>query len=79
MQMLIQRLKPDGRIQLATDHADYFEQMQKVTSAFDDLEAIEFSRPSGAQDGEFTGTNYERKYIKDRRTIHILAFRKRRA
>lgn len=80
VQMLIERLKPEGRIQLATDHADYFEQMREVTSAFDaDLDAIEFSRPAGAQDGEFTGTNYERKYIKDRRTIHTLAFRKKRA
>lgn len=80
VQMLIERLKPEGLIQLATDHADYFEQMQEVTSALGDhLEEIEFSRPAGAREGEFTGTNYERKYIKDRRTIHTLAFRKKRA
>lgn len=76
VQMLIDRLKPGGTIQLATDHADYFEQMREVTSAFrSELEEIEFVRPTGAEPGEFTGTNYERKYIEDRRTIRVLAFR----
>ena len=80
VEMLIQRLGPGGRIQMATDHADYFEQMQEMTSAFGEaLEEIEFSRPAGAGEGELTGTNYERKYIKDQRTIHALAFRKKRA
>jgi len=79
MEMLIARLRPDGRIQLTTDHAEYFAQMRQVTSELrDELEEVEFVRPGGAADGELTGTNYERKYIKDRRTIHALAFRKKR-
>lgn len=78
--MLIERLKPGGTIQLATDHEGYFEQMQEVTSAFRrELEEIAFVRPAGATEGERTGTNYERKYIRDRRTIRVLAFRKRPA
>lgn len=78
--MLIERLKPGGTIQLATDHEGYFEQMQEVTSAFRrELEEIAFVRPAGATEGERTGTNYERKYIRDRRTIRVLAFRKRSA
>jgi tRNA (guanine-N7-)-methyltransferase len=80
MAMLIERLKPGGTIQLATDHEGYFEQMQEVASAFrSELEEIEFVRPAGAADGERTGTNYERKYICDQRTIRVLAFRKRPA
>jgi len=78
--MLIERLKSGGTIQLATDHEGYFEQMQEVTSAFRrELEEIAFVRPAGATEGERTGTNYERKYIRDRRTIRVLAFRKRPA
>lgn len=80
MEMVIECLKSDGILQLATDHEGYFEQMQEVVSALDDrLEEIEFSRPAGAGDGELTGTNYERKYIRDRRTIHAMAFRKKPA
>jgi tRNA (guanine-N7-)-methyltransferase len=78
LEMLIQCLRPAGKIQLATDHREYFEQMQQVTSALrSELEEIEFTRPAGAEEGELTGTNYERKYIKDRRTIFTLALRKR--
>ncbi len=79
VEMLIACLKPAGRIQMATDHDEYFEQMRQVTSAFcDELEEAEFVRPAGAAGEELTGTNYERKYIKDRRAIHVLAFRKKR-
>jgi tRNA (guanine-N7-)-methyltransferase len=78
MEMAIDRLKPEGIIQLATDHEGYFEQMRDVTSALGDrLEAVAFSRPAGAREGELTGTNYERKYIRDQRTIHAMAFRKK--
>jgi len=75
---LIRCLGPGGEIRLATDHADYFRQMQNVTSGFrDELEAIEFVRPAGAEAGELTGTNFERKYIRDQRTIRTLALRKK--
>lgn len=75
---LIRCLSPGGEIRLATDHADYFRQMQRVASDFGArLEEIPFTRPAGAKDGEFTGTNFERKYIRDRRTIQVLALRKK--
>lgn len=76
--ILIRCLEPAGRLQLATDHAEYFERMQATVRAFsDDLEAAEFIRPAGADEGEWTGTNYERKYLKDGRTTYTLAARKR--
>ena len=78
MPTLIRCLSPGGRMQLATDHIDYFEQMKATVSACrNQLEPTEFIRPAGAAEGELTGTNYERKYIKDRRTTHTLALKKR--
>ena len=78
LDVLIRCLKPGGEIRIATDHADYFEQIREVTSAYSGkLEEIEFERPAGAREGELTGTNYERKYVKQSRPIYTAAFRKR--
>ena len=73
-------LEPDGIINIATDHENYFEQMTDVadkaiqTGLF---EKIPFIRPAGAKDGEFVGTNYERKYMKESRQTYTLALRKK--
>jgi len=40
------------------------------------LEEIEFPLPADASNGELTGTNYERKYLKDKRPIYTIAVRK---
>jgi tRNA (guanine-N7-)-methyltransferase len=78
LEVLIRCLTPGGEIRTATDHADYFEQIRQVTAACADrLEEIEFPRPAGARAGELTGTNYERKYVKQSRPIYTAAFRKR--
>lgn len=77
VELLVRCLKPGGTIRIATDHADYFEQINKVTAALsDNLQEIEFLRPAGARQGELTGTNYERKYIKDGRPVLTIALRK---
>ena len=72
-------LKPSGRINIATDHSDYFEHMQKVAGQA--VEAgravlIPFMRPVGAAEGEVVGTNYERKYQKEGRLVYTLALQK---
>jgi tRNA (guanine-N7-)-methyltransferase len=78
MPHLIQCLKSGGEIRIATDHAEYFEQMERVIDLFGDvLERVEFTRPAGAREGELVGTNYERKYIPDKRTVRTLALRKK--
>jgi len=77
LDQLVRCLKPCGRIQIATDHSDYFTQIQSILSAEDRLEEILFTRPAGAGEGELTGTNYERKYIKDGRTIYTIAVKKK--
>ena len=78
LEHLIRCLKAGGQLRIATDHADYFEQIEQVLSSRNDvLERIEFPRPAGADAGEWTGTNFERKYLKDQRPIQTLAARKR--
>ena len=78
LEHLIRCLKAGGQLRVATDHAEYFEQMERVIEARSDaLERIEFPKPVGADEGEVTGTNYERKYLKeDRRAIYALAARR---
>jgi len=78
LDLVIRCLKLGGEIRVATDHEDYFHQIQEVTAACrDGLEPIEFECPAGARAGELTGTNYERKYVKEGRPIYTAAFRKR--
>ncbi len=65
-------LRPDGRLQIVTDHQDYFEQIERVISA-SPLTVIEYNRPGSAADGEFVGTNFERKYQREGRPFYALA------
>jgi len=77
MEELLRCLKIGGQIRIATDHGEYFEVMQEVIGAFGDkLEEIDFAPTADAGPEEITGTNYERKYIKDKREIHTIAVRK---
>jgi tRNA (guanine-N7-)-methyltransferase len=77
MEHLIRCLKPSGQLRIATDHADYFEQIKMVLAAQSDaLEQIDFVKPAGVESREWTGTNFERKYLKDQRPIYTIAARK---
>jgi tRNA (guanine-N7-)-methyltransferase len=77
LEHLIRCLKKAGQLRITTDHADCFEQIKLVLAARSDvLEEIEFIKPAGAESGEWTGTNFERKYIKDQRPIYTIAVRK---
>ena len=77
LEQLIRCLKASGQIRIATDHVDYFEQIKKVLVARSDaLEEIDFIKPTSTESGEWTGTNFERKYIKDKRPIYTIAVRK---
>ena len=76
---LLRILTPDGVINIATDHADYFEQMTEVAGRAIEqktVKQIDFIRPAGAGDGELVGTNYERKYMKEGRKTYMLALQK---
>ena len=90
LQQLLRTLKTGGQLRIATDHPDYFEQIKKLVGAgphtcpsvgagqrvCPSLEKIEFLPAAGADTGECTGTNYERKYLKDQIPIYTLALRK---
>ncbi len=74
---MIRCLKKGGLINIATDHADYFNWMQNVFESFaKELKPIEFVKPAGAQNDELVGTNYERKFIREKRNTFTLAFKK---
>jgi tRNA (guanine-N7-)-methyltransferase len=75
---LIRCLKKNGLINITTDHADYFKWMQQVFEDFtNELRPVEFVRPAGANENELAGTNYERKYLKQKKAIYTLTFRRR--
>jgi len=74
---MIRCLKKNGLINIATDHAGYFQWMQDEFEGFaKKLKPIEFIKPVGAQNNELVGTNYERKYLKEKRNVFTLAFKK---
>jgi tRNA (guanine-N7-)-methyltransferase len=70
---VVQRiLKPAGRLQVVTDHADYFEQIEPVIRA-SALHIVDYNRPGSAGEGEFVGTNFERKYQREARPFYAIA------
>ena len=74
---LIRCLKTGGTIRAATDYAEYFEQIKQViASRRDVLREIDFLPTAGAQIGEWVGTNFERKYLKENRPIFTIAVEK---
>jgi tRNA (guanine-N7-)-methyltransferase len=77
-EQLIRCLKPGGTIRVATDFVEYFEQIKQViASRVDMLQEIDFLPTAGAQIGEWVGTNFERKYLKESRPIYTIAARKK--
>jgi tRNA (guanine-N7-)-methyltransferase len=65
-------LRPQGRLQIVTDHEDYFRQIQDVVGG-SGMSLIEYDRPGSAEQGEFAGTNFERKYRRQGRPFFALA------
>ena len=77
LEQMLRSLKPDGTIRIATDHAGYFEQIEKViVENNSEIEKIDFFPAVGADEGELVGTNFERKYLKEQRQIYRMAVRK---
>lgn len=78
LEQMIRCLKTSGQIRIATDYEGYFDQIKTVLAQRSDkLDKIEFPPTAGAEPGEWVGTNFERKYIKDQRAIHTIAVRKK--
>lgn len=77
--VVLRCLKPNGTIQLATDHKDYFQQANEVIEKEllnGSIEIVDFIRSADATETEAVGTNYERKYIKEGRAVYTVAIKK---
>ena len=71
-------LKPDGRVQIVTDHKGYWEEnIEPIMRAAEGFEVVDYSRPGSASEGEFVGTNFERKYRREGRPFYAIAARKK--
>jgi tRNA (guanine-N7-)-methyltransferase len=71
VQQIIRTLIPAGRVQLVTDHEDYFQQMRDLIGPA--MKIVDYTRPGSAQGGEFVGTNFERKYRRENRPFYAIA------
>jgi tRNA (guanine-N7-)-methyltransferase len=77
LEQVLRILKTGGDLRITTDHAEYFELITELIKAEGGcLEPTEFSPAAGAKDSECTGTNFERKYLKEKRPIYTVAVRK---
>jgi tRNA (guanine-N7-)-methyltransferase len=70
------KLRLGGQVAIITDHADYARQIAWVVLGQYGFASVPFPRTVGAEDGEFVGTNFERKYIVQGRTFYSLAVMK---
>ena len=70
-------IQDDGLIRIVTDHDDYFAWMEEHAAMVSDRFAREpFERPASADEGEFVGTNFERKYRREGRPFNAMTLRK---
>jgi tRNA (guanine-N7-)-methyltransferase len=77
LEQLLRCLEPKGIIKIATDHKEYFEQIKLLITAKDyKLRQIEFLPAGWADPDEWVGTNFERKYLKEKRPIYTIATEK---
>src|SRR3954471_6866980 len=66
-------LVPGGRLQVVTDHQGYWEENIEPTVRAAGLPVIDSNRPGSAAEGEFVGTNFERKYRREGRPFYAIA------
>ena len=77
LEHMLRAMTPSGTIRIATDHANYFDQIETVIENNKDrLEKIDFLPTAGADKGEWAGTNFERKYLQENRPIYTAAMKK---
>jgi tRNA (guanine-N7-)-methyltransferase len=73
MQQALRVLAPGGRLQIVTDHKGYFEENIEPAIRASALTIVDYNRPGSAGEGEFVGTNFERKYQREGRPFYALA------
>lgn len=70
--ILARKMRPSARLQVATDHGGYFEQIREVLEA-SPLTVVPFDPASSAEAEELVGSNFERKYRLQGRQLFTLA------
>jgi tRNA (guanine-N7-)-methyltransferase len=67
-------LAPGGRVQIVSDHRGYFEEnIEPTLKSSRVLRVVDYNRPGSAAEGEFVGTNFERKYRREGRPFYALS------
>ncbi len=67
-------LKPGGLVKIVTDHKGYWEEnIEPTIKAAEGFEVVDYNRPGSANEGEFVGTNFERKYRREGRPFYAIA------
>ena len=67
-------LAPGGRLQVVTDHQGYWEEsIEPTMRAAGGFAVVDYNRPGSANEGEFVGTNFERKYRREGRPFYAIA------
>jgi tRNA (guanine-N7-)-methyltransferase len=71
-------LAPSGELRIVTDHDELWQwDVEHVERATDIFERRSFERPASAGDGEFVGTNFERKFRREGRPFHAMTLVRR--
>ena len=67
-------LAPGGRLQVVTDHKGYWEEnIEPSVRGAEGFTVVDYNRPDSAGEGEFVGTNFERKYRREGRPFYAIA------
>ena len=72
----IRAIVPGGRWLVQTDHAEYFEQIERLLTARPELVRIEWDDTQADPGSDWKGTNFEVKYAREGRAIFRIAFRR---
>ena len=72
----VKALIPAGRLHVVTDHKEYFDILEALLARYDQLQLCDFTPRDTAGLGEWVGTNFERKYLAQGRTIYSRTARK---
>ena len=71
-------LEAGGEVRIVTDHDEYWAWIEDHAARNAQFFVREpFERPESAAEGEFVGTNFERKYRREGRPFHAMVLRKR--
>jgi tRNA (guanine-N7-)-methyltransferase len=65
-------LVKDARVQVITDHEEYFHQIERLIR-LTALKVADYQSPGSAEDVEIVGSNFERKYRREGRPLYTIA------